>query len=165
MSNTRSSKGPATFYNDSTAIIDTARHVRVDVQGLKISGESANVASHDRLRGFNTDFDSLPLLGMCFATLFGSNSTRSEALLNASCVARLRIKPTPSLTGRSIEGDGSREATQRQDHATALEKMELNPLVVDLETPRNALSLGIALRGRAKWRLIRLDRWRRRIAT
>ncbi len=139
VANTRSSKGPATFYNDSTAVIDTARKIRVDVNGLKVSGENASVASQDRLRGFNTDFDSLPLLGDMLRFVvrqqFDSERGLAQRIMRRTMADQADTEFDRTLSTKVADAEKQLSGKVLKP----LQRMELNPLVVDLETTEKRL--------------------------
>ncbi|MCY2975164.1 MAG: hypothetical protein NTW52_10920 [Planctomycetota bacterium] len=62
-SSTRSSRGPANFYNASQTAIASSRTLKITPNGIDIQGSTANVRSKDSLRGLDTDFDGLPIVG------------------------------------------------------------------------------------------------------
>ncbi|MFN9788160.1 MAG: hypothetical protein ACK54R_00350, partial [Pirellulaceae bacterium] len=63
VSDTSSRRPSATFYNNSEAIVDAQRKIRIDAEGVRVSGSEAIVDSEEQLRGFETSFDSIPLFG------------------------------------------------------------------------------------------------------
>lgn len=137
---TRSSKGPATFYNDSLAMIDSTRHLRVDVRGMSIkNGADTQVAAHDSLRGFDTDFDKLPLLGDLLRGVVRQQFD-SERGIAQRIMKRTIADQTDTEFDKQLNKQVSEAEKQFQGKLLGpLDRMELNPLVVDLETTETRL--------------------------
>ncbi len=136
---TKSSRGPATFFNDSVSFIDTKRSIRVDTTGLNITGSGTSVDSHDNLRGFNTDFDSLPVLGDMLRHV-----VRQQFDSQRPIASRIMKKTIAEQTDSELDKQLSQkvDVAEREFQSkllTPLERMELNPLVVDLETTEQRL--------------------------
>ena len=133
-SKTHSSRGPATFYNDSIAKVDSARRLRVDTKGIHMSGEQANVSANDQLRGFDTDFDSLPIVGdlLRYVVRQQFDSQRGVA---QRIVKRTIAEQTDTEFDRQLSTQLKSAETNFQSKILGpLDRLELNPLIVNLET-------------------------------
>lgn len=62
-SQTRSSRGPATFFNSSSSDVASTRTIRITAQGFDIQSSGADVKSQDSLRKFETHYDRIPFIG------------------------------------------------------------------------------------------------------
>lgn len=62
-SNTKSSRGGATFYNTSRANVESIREIQIRPDGFHVDGQPATVQSNDSLRNFSTEWDQMPLIG------------------------------------------------------------------------------------------------------
>jgi hypothetical protein len=60
---TQSTSGPATFFNDSQSAYRAWKEIELGAEGLRLKPAEVAVASDLRLRGLETDFDEIPLLG------------------------------------------------------------------------------------------------------
>ncbi len=138
-SNTRSEKGPAVFYNASSAVVDTARHIRIDADNTRIRAENPSVTTSDMLQGFKTDFDSLPILGDLFRTVARQQFDEQRGL--AQRIVRRKIADTAD---REFDQElhkqlHSAERMYKSKLLSPLNDLNLNPLIVDMQTTERRL--------------------------
>lgn len=136
---THSSRGPATFYNDSIAKVDTARRIRVDVNGMQVAGEQAKVDSNDQLRGFDTDLDSLPIIGDMFRFV-----VRQQFDSQRGIAQRITRRNIAEQTDKEFDRQLATQMRSAENGFQSwvlkpLDRLELNPMVIDLETTENRL--------------------------
>ena len=133
-SQTRSTRGPATFYNSSVAAVDTARHIRIGFDGKQVKAEKPNVATSDFLKGFDTDFDSLPIVGDLIRVVvrqqFDEQKTVAQRIVRRKIAAQ-----ADGEFDKELNKQFSQAEQQFQSKLFApLSKMELNPVLVDMQT-------------------------------
>jgi hypothetical protein len=138
-SQTRSTKGPATFYNSTVAAVDTARHIRIGFDGKQIEAQKSSVAASDFLNGFDTDFDSLPIVGDLIRVVVRQQFDEQKSV--AQRIVRRKI-------AAQADGEFDKELNKQFSRAeqefqsklfVPLSKMELNPVLVDMQTTERRL--------------------------
>lgn len=63
-SSTSASKGPATFYNDGVSEFNATKTLVVNGDGVKVELADADADSASELTGFQTQYDSVPVVGL-----------------------------------------------------------------------------------------------------
>ena len=138
---TRSSKGPAVFHNMSTAQINSQRFVRIDPQGYQVSATPTQVASQDYLRKMSTDFDGLPIIGDLARFLVREQFDQKRGLAKR-ITQRLIAREADQELDRQLDENlvqAERELASRL--VGPLERLNLNPLVVAMNTTEDRLSI------------------------
>lgn len=141
LSLTRSSKGPAVFHNMSTAQIDSRRFLRIDPHGYNISSAPTQVTSQDYLRKMSTDFDSLPIIGDLARFLVREQFDQKRGIAKR-ITQRIIAREADEELDRRLE-----ESLQRAEKELAsrlvgpLERLNLNPLVVAMNTTEERLTI------------------------
>lgn len=140
-SNTKSSKGPAVFHSTSTAQINSRRYIRLGPNGYQLSSEPTNVASQDYLRKMSTDFDGLPVIGD-FVRLLVREQFDQKRGLAQRITRRLIAQETDAELDRRIdEGLALAERQLEERLVGPLEAMNLNPMVVAMNTTEDRLTI------------------------
>lgn len=138
---TRSSKGPAVFHNASTAQIESHRFVRLDPMGYSVSSAPTNVTSQDYVRQMNTDFDSLPIIGDLARVLVREQFNQKRGIARR-ITQRLIAKETDAELDRRLEEGLSKAQQELTDRLIGpLERLNLNPLVVAMNTTEDRLTI------------------------
>ena len=141
LSNTQSSKGPATFHNTSTAEIQSHRYVRMDATGYQISSEPTNVQSNDYLRKMSTDFDNLPIVGD-FLRLIVREQFDQKRGLAQRITRRLIAQEADAELDRRLEESLQTASDEVEKRLVGpLENMRLNPMVVAMNTNEERLAI------------------------
>ncbi len=138
---TRSSKGPAVFHSMSTAQIESLRHIRIDTQGYHISTTPTQVASQDYLRQMSTDFDSLPIIGDLARFLVREQFDQKRGIAKR-ITQRIIAREADAELDRRLE-ESLRQAEQELASRLVgpLERLNLNPLVVSMNTTAERLTI------------------------
>jgi hypothetical protein len=136
---TRSARGPATFFNSSSSKVSTSREIRITPQGFEIDGGRANVESQDSLRGLETDFDNLPLVGDLVRYLAEKefHDKRGPA---KRIMQRTIAQQTDSEFDRQLDQQ-LQQAEEKFERRLMgpLRNLQLNPVVTDLQTTDDRL--------------------------
>lgn len=141
LTNTASSKGPATFHNRSTAQISSHRYIRLDEHGYRVSSEPTNVSSQDYLRKMSTEYDGLPIIGD-FVRLIVREQFDQKRGLAQRISRRIIAQETDAELDRRLQEamkKAERELTQRI--IGPLERLNLNPMVIAMNTTDERLSI------------------------
>lgn len=141
LSNTRSSKGPATFHSTSQAEVQTHRYLRLDPQGYEISSQPASVQSRDYLRKMSTTYDGFPVLGN-FVRLIAQEQFNQKRGLAQRLTKRMIVQETDAELDRRLQEaarEAEKEITQRL--IGPLERLQLNPTVMSMSTTDSRLTI------------------------
>jgi hypothetical protein len=138
-SSTQSSRNGATFFNSSSATVQTHREVRVDGQSLRIDGTPARVESSDSLRRFSTDWDSLPIVGDMIRYVAHREFAQSRPIAKR-ITQRLIAEQTDEEFDKQLS---TQISTARQNLESRflgpLQSLQLSPLVMDMQSTDNRL--------------------------
>ena len=138
-SQTRSSRGPATFFNSSTASVTSSRSIRITAQGLQIQGTKAQVESNDALRSLETSFDGLPFVGD-MVRYFAQQQFKEKRGLARRIMQRTIATQTDAEFDTQLERQLQQaENSFEQKLIGPLRNLNLNPMVTDLQTTNNRL--------------------------
>ncbi len=140
-STTRSTKGPAEFHNTSTAQIDSNRYVRFDTSGYHVSSAPTSVASQDHLRQMRTDFDSLPIIGDLARFLVREQFDQKRGLAKRITQRIIAREADAELDRRLSDSLTKAERELSERIVGPLERLNLNPLVVSMNTTEDRLGI------------------------
>ena len=147
-SSTASSKGPATFYQDGLSTYRARKMLTVDRKGIRIFSAEAQADANNSLTDFETNFDGIPLV---------SNLVRSIARSQYDAAAPLaKMEVEHKIVGRATskldEEVAAKLEKAKLDFQTKLlsplQKLELDPTAVDMETTEERLIARYRLAGR-----------------
>lgn len=141
VSRTSSSKGPAVFHSTSMAQIDSNRYVRIDPRGFEVSAAPTLVDSQDYLRNMSTDFDSLPLIGDLARFLVREQFNQKRGLAKRITQRIIAREADAELDRRLDESLGRAERELAERIVGPLQRLNLNPLVVAMNTTEQRLSV------------------------
>lgn len=138
---TRSSKGPAVFHQTSIAKINSARTLRMDPNGVKISADPTNVDASQFLNGMSTDLDRLPVVGDFFRALVREQFEQQRGVAQR-ITRRLIAEETDQELDKQLKQKLSLAETQLQHTFVGpLERLKLNPIVVSMNTSDERLTI------------------------
>jgi len=138
-SQTRSSRGPATFFNSSMADVATSRSIRITAQGVQVQGNQADVKSQDSLRGLETNYDDLPFVGD-MVRYFAQKEFREKRGPARRILQRTIATQTDAEFDKQLDSQLQKaELSIEQKLIGPLRNLDLNPLVTDLQTTTNRL--------------------------
>lgn len=146
-SKTRSSKGPADFYATSTAQINSRRYIQLTPMGYRVGAEPTSVISQETLQRMSTDFDGLPVIGD-FARLLVREQFDQKRGLAQRIARRIIAKEADQELDKRL-GENLRKA-EKQLHTYLvgpLENLNLNPMVVAMNTTDKRLSIRYRIAG------------------
>lgn len=139
VSMTKSSKGPAEFHNTSTAQITTHRYIKMNPTGYQVSSEPTNVISQDYLRNMSTDYDNFPVVGDFVRLIVREQFDQKRGLAQRITRRMIADETDNELDRRLDEGLRTAEKELEQRLIGPLESLDLNPMVVAMETTEERL--------------------------
>lgn len=140
LAQTRSTKGPATLYNQQNTDVHTSRSLRLNPQELVVQQKGdADVKLNDRLKKFETSFDSLPIINQFFRAVVAQQVEQQRGV--AQQLAKRIVK---NQVDREFDKTLETQLEQAEDRLVEkvldpLTKLNLSPLVVDLQTTEQRL--------------------------
>ena len=138
---TRSSKGPAVFHQTSIAKINSARTLRMDPNGIKVSADPTNVDASQFLNGMSTDLDALPVVGDFFRALVREQFEQQRGVAQR-ITRRLIAEETDQELDKQLHQKLSAAEDQLQHTFIGpLERLQLNPIVVSMQTSEERLTV------------------------
>ena len=138
-STTRSSRGPATFFNSSLTDVATSRSIRITAQGVKVEASHADVQSQDSLRGLETNFDGLPFIGD-MVRHFAQQEFKEKRGPARRILQKTIATQTDAEFDKQLDAKlGEVEKSFEQKLIGPLRNLNLNPMVMDLQTTNERL--------------------------
>ena len=144
---TRSSSGPATFYNDNLAKYTARKPLRFDLDGIHLSPAEIKVYSNTRLRSLKTNFDGVPLIGALAREI--ARSQHDDKRMEASNEIRGKVarKARQRIDSESQERLGKVSDRLQQRVLLPLDTLLLNPQLIDAETTEKRFKIRLRLAG------------------
>ncbi len=141
LSNTQSSKGPATLHNTAVAQVNTQRLLRVDSNGVQIAAVPTQVSSQSYLNGMRTDFDGLPILRDFARWMVREQFNQKRGI--AGFITRQKIaSEADTELDRRLDENLAKVQKGLQDRILGpLNELSLDPTVVAMSTTEDRLTL------------------------
>jgi len=138
-SSTRSSRGPANFYNASQTAIASSRNLKITPNGIDIQGSAANVRSKDSLRGLDTDFDGLPIVGE-MVRYFAHREFNEQRGPARKIMQRVIATQTDQEFDKQLDSNIQQASSALDQRLLGpLRSLNLNPSLTDLSTTSERL--------------------------
>ncbi|MEX2173998.1 MAG: hypothetical protein WD872_06525 [Pirellulaceae bacterium] len=147
-SNTASSKGPATFYQDGVSFFRARKRVLVDRRGIRLQNAEADANANNNLSDFETDFDGIPLFGNLVRAIARNQYEVAQPAAKVEVEGKIVWRATNQL---DREVAAKLEQSKRDFQTKLLDplrKLQLEPTAVDLETTADRLIARYRLAGR-----------------
>ncbi len=147
VSSTQSSKGPATFHNSGTAVVNSSRFLTMSPLGYRFSSQPAQVSSTDQLEKMSTDFDGLPVVGD-FVRLVVREQFNQKRGLARRITERIIARETDAEIDRKL-GESLQKAEKDFSERILgpLQRLTLDPMVVSMSTSEDRLAIRYRLAG------------------
>jgi hypothetical protein len=149
--NTRSRRGPVSVANRSQSQFTAITPIAIDKNGIRIGETQVDVHSQVRLKGLQTDFDGFPVIeslvrGIAMAQY---EETRGQAKRESECLMKQQV-------AESISAEMQQKINRSSDQLSTrllgpLGRLQLDPLVVDLNTSDTRLTVRYRVAG--DWQL------------
>ena len=144
---TRSSKGPATFHQTSIAKIDSSRTLRMDPTGIKVNSSPTNVDTSQYLNGMSTNLDRLPVVGDFFRVIVREQFEQQRGLAQRITKRMIAEETDKELDKQLKQKLGLAESQLQHTFIGPLERLQLNPIVVAMNTTEERLTIRYRLAG------------------
>lgn len=138
-SNTASSKGPATFYQNGLSFFRARKRVTVDRRGIRLHTAEAAANANNNLDDFETDFDGIPLLSNLVRAIARNQYEDSQPAAKVEVEGRIVWRATSQLDREVAQKLEQSKRDFQTKLVQPLRKLDLEPTAVDLETTTERL--------------------------
>lgn len=144
---THSNSGPATFYNDSESIYVARKPLELDLRGIHLSPAVVRVSNRVRLRGLETDFDGLPLIGPLVKGVARSQHQQQRPAASAEIRQKVASRAKQRV---DIEAEARLSKVSERLRTRVLDPMRalaLEPALISAETTERRFTMRARLAG------------------
>jgi hypothetical protein len=149
-SNTASSKGPATFYQDGLSLFRARKRLTVDRRGIRLFSAQAEANANNDLNDFETDFDGIPLLGGLVRAIARRQYDSSQPAAKIEVEDKIVIRATSQLDREVAEKLEKAKQDFQAKIIKPLRDLNLEPAAVDLKTTQERLIARYRIAGRSE---------------
>ena len=136
---TSSSKGPATFYQNGWSIFRARKRLTVDRRGIRMFNAEAEANANNNLNDFETDFDGIPFLGGFIRRIARNQYETSQPAAKVEVEGKIIYRATSQLDREVAEKLEKAKQDFQVKMVKPLQKLNLEPTAVDLETTTERL--------------------------
>lgn len=147
-SNTSSSKGPATFYQNGVSFFRARKRVTVDRRGIRLQNAEAAANANNNLDDFETDFDGIPLFGSLARAVARNQYETSQPAAKVEVEGKIVWRATSQLDREVAEKLEKSKQDFQQKMIDPLRKLDLEPTAIDMETTAERLIARYRVAGR-----------------
>jgi len=140
-------QGPAIFYNRSDAVYVARKPLEVGTFGIRLWPAEVEVRNSTRLRGLETDFDPIPLLGSIVQEVARSQHEARRWEADREVEAKLRARAKAQI---DAEADARLTSVSRNLQEQILEPMAslgLGPEMVEAKTDSQRITMRLRIGG------------------
>jgi len=138
-SQTAATRGPATFFNDGYSRYQARTLFQIDHHGVHVSDSEARANMDSELTGFQTLFDSLPIVGWVARGIARQQHDDQTEMARWVSETRLETRMRERLDSEVQTQLETAQAKIETKIITPLRKLELNPSAVEMRTTKNRL--------------------------
>jgi hypothetical protein len=133
-SQTRSAKGPVTFFNNGATRYRARKFLTVDGRGVRLEEAQAEASSDSRLINVATDFDGFPLVGPLVRSLAVREHNGRMPEAKAEVEFRVGSRAAQRLNEEVVRKLAEAERKYREKLVEPLHHLRLNPAIHDMQT-------------------------------
>jgi hypothetical protein len=138
-SDTSSSKGPATFYQNGWSFFRARKRLTVDRRGIRLFNAEAEANANNNLSDFETDFDGIPLVGGLVRSIARSQYDSSQPAAKVEVEGKIIVRATSQLDREVANKLELAKRDFQVKMVDPLRKLHLEPTAVDMETTAERL--------------------------
>lgn len=142
---TTAESGPALFRHEGRARFTARRRLRFDRHGLHAEEAQVEVDSRNELRGLETDFDRLPLLGRIAQKIARRQYDEQRGRAQAEAERRMRDKVRGELMDETETALAAANIRWRERVMTPLDRLGLKPRVIEADSRNDRAMLRLRL--------------------
>ncbi|HEY2415763.1 MAG TPA: hypothetical protein VGI40_26220 [Pirellulaceae bacterium] len=139
LSDTSSSKGPATFYQRGWSMFRARKRLTIDRRGIRMFSAEAEANSNNDLADFETDFDPIPLIGPLVRNIARNQYDNSQMAAKGEVEGKIVGRATTQLDAQ-VEKQLEKSKQEFQVKVIKpLRDLSLEPTPVEMETTADRL--------------------------
>ena len=147
-SSTTSYSGPARFYQNAWSNFRARKRLTVDRRGIRLFQAEAQANADTQLNDFETEFDGIPLLSGLARAIARNQYEQKSPAARHEVEGKISYRASAELDKQVADRlEKSKRDFQRQ-LVQPLQKLELEPTAVDMETTQERLIARYRLAGR-----------------
>ncbi len=146
-SQTSSTSGPATVYNQSDSSYEAKKQVEIGPDGVTLSPAEATASADARLRGIRTDFDPIPLIGWLAKGVAKSQYEQSRDDARREVQWKVESRARQRIDSEADARIAEAQENFRRRFVVPLEKLSLEPTLISTRTTDRRLETRIRLAG------------------
>lgn len=144
-SNTSATNGPATFYNRSEAVYVARKPMELGIDGIRMWPADVEVQNATRLRGLETDFDSIPIFGSLVQGFARSQHDAKRCQANREVERKVAYRAKRQIDNEA-DARMAKVSQRLREHIMApLIAMSLGPKVIESRTTRDRMTMRLRL--------------------
>lgn len=144
---TQSTKGPATFYQNGVSHYRVRKMLLVDRRGVRMFNAEAEASANNNLLDFETSYDSIPLLGSFARSIAQSQYDAAQDAARAEVEGKIRGRATSRIDQAVAEQLKKGQQNFKVKLLEPMRKLNLEPTAVDMETTHERLIARYRLAG------------------
>ncbi|WP_254512112.1 hypothetical protein [Anatilimnocola floriformis] len=146
-SDTSSTKGPATFYQNGTSHYRVRKMLLVDRRGVKLFNAEAEANANNHLNDYETSYDSIPILGSIARAIARDQYDAAQDSARAEVEGKIRGRATTRIDQAVAEQLKKGQENFKVKLLEPMRKLNLEPAPVDMETTNDRLIARYRLAG------------------
>ena len=146
-SDTQSTKGPATFFQNGVSHYRVRKMLLVDRRGVKLFNAEAEASANSNLLDYETSFDGIPLLENFARAIARNQYDAAQDAARAEVEGKIRGRATSRIDQAVAEQLRKGQENFRVKLLEPMRKLKLEPTAVDLETTHERLIARYRLAG------------------
>jgi hypothetical protein len=147
-SSTASTSGPATFYQDGAAHYRARKQLFVDRKSVRTHQAEAEAAANTQLNDFETDYDNVFIFGAIARVIARNQYDQKTPAARQEVESKIINRAAGTLDQQVAERLEKAQAEFKTKLVTPLQRLQLDPTAVDLETTQDRLIARYRLAGR-----------------
>ena len=147
-SSTSSTSGPATFFQDGAAFYRARKLMTIDRQSIRMHSAEAEAAAQTQLSDLETNFDNIPLFGALARMIARNQYEQKSPAAKQEVEGKIINRATGTLDQQVAERLERAKEQFQNKLVTQLQRLQLDPTAVDMETTQERLIARYRLAGR-----------------
>jgi hypothetical protein len=146
-SDTSSSKGPATFYQNGVSHYRVRKMLLVDRRGVRLFNAEAEAQANNNLLDYETSYDGIPLLGSIARAIALNQYDAAQDAARLEVQGKIQGRATSRIDQAVAEQLQKGKENFQTKLLEPMRKLQLEPTAVDMETTQERLIARYRLAG------------------
>lgn len=135
-SNTASTKGPVTMFNQGQSKFSAGKELIINPRGIFVSRTETRVTTGNRVVGLRTELDSIPVVGWIVRTIARQQHDEQRPFLRAEILNRVRRSASQRMDREVHRRLANVEQNVNNRVMAPLVRMQLDPQPMEMRTTR-----------------------------